>query len=88
MSVVEKDKLANTALIRNCRKVSLSTCIPICFILGDDVNADKEAPTYKCVVDAGNCILCIVHSDRNSDRKYYYCREKVGDYCHTFKWAD
>ena len=79
MSVVEKDKLANTALIRNCRKVSLSTCTPLCFILGDDVNADKEAPTYKCVVDAGNCILCIVHSAKNDCSRYYHCKKTAGD---------
>jgi hypothetical protein len=50
MSVEEKDKVASTALIGNCSKVSLSIFTPHHFILGDDVNADKEAHMCECYV--------------------------------------
>jgi hypothetical protein len=47
MSVVERDKLASTAFIRNHSKGNISKPIPNCFMLGDTVNIDKP---LRCVI--------------------------------------
>jgi hypothetical protein len=80
MSVVEVDKLASAALIRNHSKGYISKPIPSCFMFHDYVNIYKTTLICDCVVSAGNCVLCIVHSDRNNGRKYYHCRKSVSNH--------